>query len=500
MPVVLRSILIIAILFFANTRLFGQFSLYNLLEYQHGNIPNLEPDDRNAVYNQLNLAYRYKSLRASTRLETFFTDDVTGGEYVIPTQWNVNYRKKGLALNAGNFYETIGRGLLLRGYEIKNSVYEDLGYRVKQGFYRDIYGASGSYQHSLFSVKAIHGKVLNNLLPPSSDEKRTDLVTAAEAKFNLWQQSIGAIYMENINPTEFTQFAGVLLEGVIGNNISYYGEFGQQTNRGQHFFETNHEAAYGAYATVDYSLPGFGISLEVKDYHNFFLGSGLNDPPTLVKEQSYKTLNRSIHFSDLNDEAGIQVEVFFKPSKNHLFTFNYAKAVSDIYFTYRFQEIFGEWSYDLSDYSNLKIFADVAYDDIQLDKSRLATGIYYNFPLCENWNLGIETEYQHIERGFNSLTAITNTYAGLVFNFKSIFTGSLVWEFSNDESVTDNPYTEKIEKIKHFPGINLQYKPSYKNTITLFAGERRGGPSCTSGICYEVLDFRGVEIRWTTRL
>ena len=43
-------------------------------------------------------------------------------------------------------------------------------------------------------------------------------------------------------------------------------------------------------------------------------------------------------------------------------------------------------------------------------------------------------------------------------------------------------------------------KPNRKNTIQLFAGKRRGGPACTSGICYEVLDFKGAEIKWLIRI
>ena len=87
----------------------------------------------------------------------------------------------------------------------------------------------------------------------------------------------------------------------------------------------------------------------------------------------------------------------------------------------------------------------------------------------------------------------------LILQYKSNFSAALIWEFTNDEFVSDNPDTDEIETVKHFPGINLMYKPNQKNTLKLFAGERRGGPACTSGICYEVLDFKGVEIRWTTK-
>jgi hypothetical protein len=33
----------------------------------------------------------------------------------------------------------------------------------------------------------------------------------------------------------------------------------------------------------------------------------------------------------------------------------------------------------------------------------------------------------------------------------------------------------------------------------MFTGRRRGGPACNAGVCYEVLDFYGVEFRFTTR-
>ena len=37
---------------------------------------------------------------------------------------------------------------------------------------------------------------------------------------------------------------------------------------------------------------------------------------------------------------------------------------------------------------------------------------------------------------------------------------------------------------RHWMGLDTKYKINMRHTITLFAGQRRGGPACTSGICY----------------
>ncbi len=77
---------------------------------------------------------------------------------------------------------------------------------------------------------------------------------------------------------------------------------------------------------------------------------------------------------------------------------------------------------------------------------------------------------------------------------------SLIWEISNDPYLTDLGGDSGSEKIiRYWPGVEASYKINSSNTISLFAGKRRGGPACTSGICYEVLDFEGVELRLKTK-
>lgn len=91
----------------------------NLFEYQVGNIPETEPSDLNTLYNQTNLTYKHKKINIRLRLEQFYNSDVAERNYISLSQYHIKYRNKKIRLEVGTLYETLGRGLLLRTYEIK---------------------------------------------------------------------------------------------------------------------------------------------------------------------------------------------------------------------------------------------------------------------------------------------------------------------------------------------------------------------------------------------
>ncbi len=478
----------------------AQFSGYNLAEYQLGNIPGVKPANTNSIYDQFNLEYRLKNFTASARLENFYSTDSSRVHYTKLSQYTFSYQKKGLDLKAGHFYETLGKGLLFRSYEIKNSIYEDLIYRVKQGFYRDTRGVSGSYSNNYFQVKALRGKSLINQLPITDPNNRLDLVTAAETNVRLLNQTAGFIWMQNDNDTERSKYISTYLGGNLFNGFDYYGEFAHRVNAGDNFFGFETGDSYGAYFNMSYSKPGFGLSFELKDYQNLFIGSGISDPPTLVKEHIYKLLNRSTHVPNYFDESGMQLELFLVPAENHLVTLNHSRSKNELGETaFHSLEYFADWQFSFKSINQFKIFADYSSEELLFENARYATGLYYTRVLPRNWSFSVETEFQQIERTFSETDVFQNIYTGLILNRSPKYSAALVWEFTNDPNVADNGGTEAIEKMQHYPGVNLSVKPNRKNTIQLFAGKRRGGPACTSGICYEVLDFKGFELRWLYR-
>jgi len=487
--------------FGTSTLVWGQFSGNNILEYQLGNIPGVEPSNVHSAYDQFNLEYRFKGFKVSGRLENYYSSDSLRTHYTKLTRYTLSYRKKGLNLKLGNFYETLGKGLLYRGYEIKNSIYEDQIYRTKQGFYRDLQGASGAYSHKNFAVKAIYGKSLINDLPPNSPDNRLDLVGAGEVNFNFLNQKTGLIFLQNNNDTEKSNYISVLLGGTLFNLFDYYGEYAHRVNSGDQFFSLSDEDSYGGYFSLGYSANGFGLSFELKEYHNLVIGSGISDPPTLVKEHIYKLLNRSTHVPYYFDESGIQLEIFIVPAEDHLITLNHSRSKNELGETdFKSAEYFADWQFTYKKQNQFKLFADYSFDDIMFENARYTTGIYYTRSLSKFWSASLETEFQHLERTFSETEVFQNWYTGFIVNYSTKFSAALVWEFTNDSKFADLPDTEEIETKQHFPGINLSYKPNRKNTIQLFVGKRRGGPACTSGICYEVLDFEGVELRWSVKL
>lgn len=485
-------IMLCSIVLLISSNTMSQFSGNNLMEIQIGNLPNSEPKDLITIYDQLDVKYRLKNFNFSTRLEQFHSSVNNSYEYIRINQFSASYRKRSLKIKAGNFYETLGKGLILRGYEIKNSVFEDRIYRSRQGFYKDILGFSGSYRYKFVNLKAVWGKTLNNQLPVGHPERRLDIVGGGEINFNIKNHTIGGIYLNHELNNVTNNLASVLFSGEILNSLSYYAEIAKGITDANSIASFSDDDRYGIYGSLNYFYSNIGISLEIKDYHNFFIGSGIADAPTLVKEQSYRLLNRSIHVAEFIDESGYQIEIFYNPGNDLFFTLNHSSAVNS-FGTLKFNsyEYFIEANISKEKWQ-LKAFADFSRDDIKNEKNRITAGLYSSKYLRKNWSLNFEFEGQSIYRIDDNFY---NFYFGLVSSKSTKFSAALLYELTTDPFLISDK-----SSIKTYPAINLTYQINTKHNLQLFAGERRGGPACTSGVCYEVLDFKGIELRYSLKL
>ena len=480
---------ILLFLFVMVVKLNAQFSGYNVSEFQYGNIPGYEPKDRNTLYNQFNLLYREKNLKIKLRSELFYSNDSVNIDKISLSQLSVSYKIDDFKFHAGNMYETLGRGLLLRSYEVTGSIYESRSFRAKHAFYRDVLGVSTEYNHKIFSIKMLHGKVLNNLLPPGYEERRTDLISAFESTLTLFDQTLGGRIMRWDASGKESFYSSASMEGVLPFRFLYYSEFMFDQDDGR-----------GLYASISNSFWNIGFSLEYKNFQNIFIGSGISDPPTLVKEQSYKLLNRSTHETNLFHEEGYQFELYYTFPDLSVITFNTSRAVNDISSRNIFYEYFVEYSLPVGSQSSIKTFFDWSASSLFSENQRLAGGTYFSVYLADGFSGILDFQYQQIKRENAVISSsINNLFSSVSISKSNKLSLSLLYEFTDDPWYVDRPDTEKNEKVRHFPGINLGYKPSEKINISLFAGSRRGGPACTAGICYEVLDFEGVEMRITSK-
>jgi len=480
---------------------YGQLTGNNLFEYQLGNLPYADPSDLSAHYDQLNLGYRYKNLKATLRYEHFLSQN-EGSSYATLSQFQVRYRKEKMELKVGNFNETLGNGLLVRGYEIAGSVFEEESYRSRYGFYRDMLGFSAKYSGDIWYVQALRGKSLVNTLPPtlSMEERRIDLVEGVETGISLYQQTIGLILMRNSNPFEQDHFYSLLFSGSVLGVVSYNLEYAHNLGKDQPWFAMSEESRYGFYGSLSFSLGSFGLSFEYKNYHDLLIGTGISDPPTAVKEHKYKVLNRSIHVPQLTDESGIQVEAFYTFKNRDRLVLNYTQALNELFEAYTFKEIFLEYSFYPGLKNDVSLFADYASDEFKSEITRLAAGGMWDYQVADSWSAQLHLEYQFIDREFAEKEKMHNGVVILGVSNSSKLSISMLWELSNDPFLTDRPDTGELESgFRYWPGLETSYRINPTNTLSLFAGKRRGGPACTSGICYEVLDFEGVEIRLKTK-
>ena len=499
----IKWIFSLLIVFISSVSVFGQIYGSNTFEFQYGNLPFEENRDLTTSYNQLNLFYDSDNLSFYTKVE-YFDTPFEERNYFDLTQKRVQYQDDNFRIRLGNFYETIGRGLLLRSYDIPGSVYEDAFQRTRYSFFRDLEGISiDATNGTWFEVKAIRAKPLFNLLPPAfkpDSLRRPDIVEAVETKIILNDNiNIGGAFMRSNSSfsDDFQDYGSLMFDINPINSVQFFGEYAFSTNAA--ILSFNKDDSYALYTGFNFFLNSFGGSFEYKNYNQFRLGQGYNDPPSLIKEHTYPVLNRSTHVLETTNESGYQAEVYYNFDEGHSISANITTANNDLFKEFNYREYFLEGYYQVDDYLSVRSFFDYANDDLKGEEDRISFGAILDKSFNYIWGLAFDFQYQTFSRAFDPDPS-KNYYSSLTFSFLPNFSFAMIFEASTDPQLTDSPNTFDVETdLRTWLGGNIAYKINSENRINLFAGKRRGGPACTSGICYEILDFEGVELRFSTR-
>ncbi|MEP1307238.1 MAG: DUF6029 family protein [Balneola sp.] len=484
----------------AEAQLYGT----NTFEFQYGNLPFEENTDLTTSYNQLNLYYDSGKFSLFGKAEQFLSP-VEDRNYFELTQKRFQYQDDNFRIRLGNFYETIGSGLLLRSYDIPGSVFESDFYRTRYAFFRDLEGVAFDVNLDWAELKIIRSQPLQNDLPPNFEPdsvRRPDLVEAIQATFYPTENlSVGGAFMRVNTPnnSDYSQYASLMTNIQLPANFQLFGEYAIDTESDP--FSFNEDQSYALYSGLNYYHGSFGASLEYKNYNDFRLGSsGFNDPPSLIKEHTYPILNRSTHVPNTSNEQGVQAELFYTFEGDHSLVANYAYTINEVARRNEYREYFIEGTYKFNDQLSLKSFLDYAVDEPKQQDNRISIGLITDKSFGESQNVIVDLQYQTYDESFQP-EKIENYFASLSYSFNSSLNISAVFEASTEPGLTDNPNTfPEIEtNTRTWLGFNSLYRINTSNSLALFVGKRRGGPACTSGICYEILDFEGAEVRITTR-
>jgi hypothetical protein len=486
----------------------AQITVNTLTEMQRGKVPGSDSTAISTAYNQINVDFSQKGLQAGLRAEAYNAWGTNREVYEI-TQKYARWNHKGFRLEVGNYYAILGRGITLRAYELPGVVLESQLYRLRYSPTQDMEGAYASWTGRFVEAKALIGKPTIGDIPPGATSgnppkdiaRKQDWVSGGELSIRpLPAIRVGGTGL-HINPDAPTDdesgalsgFADIDLTPVFGQSGLYGSFYGEYATR------QGGPNGHGLYLSSNIGGSRLGLSVEYKDYDNMALR--FNDPPSLIREHTAFLLNKATHVLLTLNEKGYQTEATYTQPNWGTFTANvtYAKNKLGPTITTVFKE--RHLAFDLEKYFDLHmgVFFNWGKDELSGINKRRIAGLIAEKSLSSGHTLGIDLQHQRASRPFGNPQNFNDTYLLLSWKHPKGFGIAGVIDRTTDPFEVDRAETFAIETgTRAFLALNLNARINNHYDAVLFVGERRGGTACTSGTCYQVLPFKGVEMRINT--
>lgn len=393
-----------------------------------------------------------------------------------------------LDILAGNFYETWGRGLLLRAYESRSAT---VG-RVERSlaFDRDIDGVRVRGRQGPFTATLLSGRPL--LAPVSGSiggtaEGRPDRLRGARlelAPAGPLRAAANYLRVDRAAPT-----------GGYGKDIFASGEISATgdwldvtlegvTRRPEPSAALPHGDAF--YSALSAFQGPFALTWEFKDYNH--MNALYNEPPTLVKTQSWTLLNRATHVVETDDDLGHQVEARWSAGAETGATLTHARSDHhDEAADFRFREWTLEGRHRLGvTGTRLRAVADRAEDRLKGDRRRWTLGGEAELPLDDRNSLAFTAEWQQTDPLF--ATRRTRRLGQIEFQHAPWLTVTAQGEKSVEKGAPRTRWGSLT--------VNLAWGA---HNLNVYYGSRPAGFLCTGGYCFFAPAFDGFELRLLSR-
>lgn len=497
----------------------AELSVVSLTEAQVGKVPSEDADAIANVYEQLNVEQSFGDVQIGGRVEVYRAS-VDGRSVTYLSQRFLRWTNGPIYLVAGNYYGILGRGLTFRAFDAPGVILESSAFRQRYNPTEDVEGAMGSWTADRIEAKALVGRPIRGAIPPGSPgtlslgqkllgvgrDRRRDWVAGGEASIlPLEWLKIGGTAM-HLRPSgvesrwAWSGLAGIdLTQGIRATGLtdgygSVYGEFARRAGGDQ--------KGHARYLSWQFGFGPVGVSAEFKDYDNFALIA--NDPPQLVREHTAYLLNRRTHVLQPLEEEGYQVEAFYAPPGWATLTVNVSAARNRLSsaVTTDYNERYVEVDIQRlpADYS-ASIYFDWGKDELRGRAAMRTAGLLVGTTALRGHAVELDVQIQRGKLAFGASPWYWDTYGTLSWHGPFGLGAAIVIDRTTDPSETDLAETLTVFETDPLTlwSLNLSGRLGPYEAV-IFAGERRGGTSCTSGTCYQVLSFRGVEMRLTTRL
>lgn len=497
----------------------GRIQASNILMHQTGRDPLAQAEDGTRLFDRAVVDYLDGGFRFGLRAESYQTSAMGSVRDEITMKY-AEWRRRGLSVRLGNSYATIGRGLLLRAYELPGVIREvntitDTKYMDS----RDLEGAVVSGSFGRFDVLAVSGRPLaydDN--PPGLEDwglvRREGTVSGGRVGADLGRGvTVGhgyvradGFHLEGRGGREEYASVDVALEGSrllphladAGWDARAYVEYAARSwSPLSDAPSTNAADPHALYTALELGRGRWGLSWETKHYRDFDLP--FNDAPNLVPELSPSLVNRRSHFLIADDERGHQVSLSGAVAGDWLV--NAVRAASRIGDDdpLRYRLTYLEASSPPFDPLRVTVFMAEGRDDLEFLERHRTAGVGLERDLDDLHALHVSLEAQTVERP-DATETHHDALASVGVSRAGVGSVTLTLELSDDPEQTDDPFTLEVEtERRRWLGLTAVALLDRHHELTVFAGKRRGGTACTSGTCYLVPDFSGVEVRLASR-
>jgi len=509
-------------LLFVSSPLNAQVKVVNLIESQIGN-SRIGEDNRTGVYDQLNIRYSKDNFYSGVKLETYGST-ISTEEYSTLSQKYIEYRTNQVRIRAGNFYNIFGNGVAMRAFDLPGVILDDFITRSRYSPFRDLDGLMLQFNNSEYEINLIKGTPVESTISPGKIDRRRGSVEGGEVNFKAIDAiDFGASYLHIIpeqgDENELYSFSGRLnsewLHSIIAVEDLYIDIEAEFSSRDRDLlsegFSISKQDPHALYLGLNMDYSQFSFIAEYKDYSGYNLG--INDPPSLVKEHAHPLLNRDTHVLIPKNEKGFQFEGNYFFGEISSITVNLSSAKNDVFLNEtKFFEKFAEFSHKIN--SDLKgvLYYSQSKDEFNAISNRKTFGAVLDYNINAHTGSSFEFALQNATRDFEyyldenddarlfTPTEFSNMFFSASIGISQSATFGFITERSTDPDETDDPSTFAIENNpRWWPSLNLSFDAGKIHEFRIFMGNRRGGTACTAGTCYELLPFKGLEIRLISR-
>ena len=243
-------------------------------------------------------------------------------------EYYAEFKRDGLRVRGGTFYNLIDRGLTFNSFESRPI-----------GFDTQTEGVRIDYESTLFG-SGLFGGVMNYTDLINTARIYTYRIRGASGEIRpIPELGIGGAYVAASGVPSRTGFTipfdaylrQIYLRGDVEGLSSYLSLADKRTqlDSATRTDNSSGEYGYGMYAMLGYNTDLFGITAEYKNYRFDLVAPDeqtttaretatlpFQNPPTLIPEYDKTLLARNPHAIDNNDEVGFQVETLVYPAED----------------------------------------------------------------------------------------------------------------------------------------------------------------------------------------